>query len=354
MVTVAVDYKNLQTFCKTVLEKSLPKDEAKNIAISLVDADLLGIHSHGVSRLTDYLVRMEDGLIERETKFTLENESHTTALYDAHNGWGQIVSKAAMENAIDKALNYGTGFVGVKNSNHFGTATYYTRMAAEKGCIGIAMTNGSAIMVPFGSREPSLGTNPLSIAIPAGEGKDPIILDMATSNVARGKIILANKNNESIPEGWAITKDGKQTTDAKEALEGFILPMGPKGSGLAIIIDILSGVLTGSLFGKDIPKMYGDPEPQQLGHFFGAINIESFIGKEDFYKNIDKKVKETVESKPSEGFDRVYMPGEIEMNRKRRREKEGVPLSQDIFNELEATGKKYGVEITDYLQVAAK
>ncbi|EDL65584.1 Ldh family oxidoreductase [Bacillus sp. SG-1] len=354
MNQVVMSSSDLEKYCSDVLQKSLPKNESEIIAKSLVDADLLGVHSHGVSRLTDYLKRMEEGLIECKTEINLVNDSNTTALYDANNGWGQVVSNLAMEQAIEKALKHGTGFVGVKNSNHFGTASYYTRMAAEKGCIGIAMTNGSAIMVPFGSMEPSLGTNPLSISIPVGQGKDPVMLDMATSNVARGKIILANKNNESIPEGWAITKDGKQTTDAKEALEGFVLPMGPKGSGLAIIIDILSGVLTGALFGADIPKMYGDPDPQRLGHFFGAINVDNFVGKEEFYKNMEKKVKETVESKPSEGFDRVFMPGEIELDRKKQREQDGVPLSKDIFKELEATGEKYGVNIAEYLKETSK
>lgn len=350
MKNLSMSADGLRDFIRKVLEKSLPAEEAVIIAETLVDANLLGVNSHGITRLTDYLNRMEDGLVERKTKITLENETATTALYDANNGWGQVVSQKAMNTAIDKALEFGTGFVGVKNSNHFGTAAYFSRMAAERGCIGIATTNASPIMVPFGGAEPSLGTNPISIAIPAGEGKDPILLDMATSNVARGKILLAKKNGEPIPEGWAITKDGEPTTDAQEGLDGYVLPMGPKGSGLAIMVDILTGVLTGAQFGKGIPRMYDDDEPQQLGHFFGAINVEGFMGKDLFYDRLQDKVDETVNSKPIKGFDRVYMPGEIELEKKKNQEKEGIQISNEIFEELKNTGIRYGIDIEDFRQ----
>ncbi|MDB5085768.1 MAG: malate dehydrogenase, partial [Bacilli bacterium] len=272
------------------------------------------------------------------------------ALFDAANGWGQPVSVKAMNTAIDKALQCGTAFVGVRNSNHFGTASYYTKMAASRGCIGIAMTNASAVMVPFGAMEASLGTNPISIAVPTSNPNRPVMLDMATSNVARGKIILANKNGTSIPDDWAITIDGEPTTDPVKALEGFVLPFGgAKGSGLAIIVDILTGVLTGSLFGKDVPRMYEDNAPQQIGHFFGAINIEAFMDKAEFLDRMQERIKQTVESKPVKGFSRVYMPGEIELSRKEKQEKEGVSISVEVFQELTKTGAKYGVEMEDFI-----
>ena len=349
MSNIAVSEKDLQRFCRDLLKQSLPDEEAEVIAETLVDADLRGVTSHGVQRVAGYLKRMEDGIIERKTDISVVQDSFATALLDANNGWGQVAGVKAMEMAIQKAGQYGTSFVGVSNSNHFGTASFYTRMAAEKGFIGISMTNASPIMVPFGAKEPSLGPNPISISIQAGEGKKPIILDMSTSNVARGKIMVAKKNKESIPEGWAITKDGKQTTDADEAWEGFVLPMGPKGSGLAIIIDILSGVLTGSLFGKRIPRQYDDPYPQQLGHLFGAINIENFGEPELFYQNVLEKIEETISSEPSEGFDQVYMPGEMESQRKKEYKENGIPLSQEIINELRKTGEKYGVDLEHYL-----
>ncbi|MFD1849567.1 Ldh family oxidoreductase [Oceanobacillus bengalensis] len=349
MSEVKIPKDDLQQYCEAILGKSLPEDEAKIVAETLVDADLRGVTSHGVQRVAGYLKRLEEELIERSTNVQVVNDTYATALLDANNGWGQVAAKKAMELAIEKAEAFGTAFVGVRNSNHFGTASYYTRMAAEKGYIGISMTNASPMMVPFGAKEPSLGTNPISISIPAGEGVDTIVLDMSTSNVARGKIMVAKKNGESIPRNWAITKDGKQTTNPDEAWEGYVLPMGPKGSGLAIIIDILSGVLTGSLFGKRIPRQYDDPYPQRLGHFFGAINIASFGDPDVFYQSIKEKIEETVSSEPSEGFERVLMPGELELMKTKSREENGIPISKEIFNELIETGLKYDVDINQYL-----
>jgi LDH2 family malate/lactate/ureidoglycolate dehydrogenase len=349
MSNVVVPVEGLRKYCTAVFAKSLPESEAAVIADNLIDSDLLGVESHGVSRVPGYLKRMEQGLIERSTKITLISETPTTAMYDAGNGWGQVAGVKAMETAIEKAKAYGTAFVGVNNSNHFGTCSFYTRMAAAEGCIGIAMTNSSAMMVPFGALEASLGTNPLSIAVPAGKGKDPVVLDMATSHVARGKIIVAKTKGVQIPEGWAVTKDGEPTTDPIAALEGFLLPMGSKGSGLAIMVDILSGVLTGSLFGKRVPRMYEDPEPQNIGHFFGVIRVDAFMKLEEFEQRIQEKIDETVNSKPAKGFDRVYMPGEIETLKMKKQLAEGIALSPAIFRELEQTGKQYGVDVQSFI-----
>ncbi|PZE21052.1 Ldh family oxidoreductase [Paenibacillus xerothermodurans] len=349
MSDIIVQVDQLRQFCTDVFAKSLPQREAAIIADNLVDADLLGVESHGVSRVPGYLKRMEQGLIERSTNISLISETPTTAMYDAGNGWGQVVAVKAMQAAIDKAKAYGTAFVGVNNSNHFGTCSYYTRMAAAEGCIGIAMTNSSAMMVPFGSLAPSLGTNPLSFAIPTGAGQDPVVLDMATSNVARGKIIVAKTKGNQIPEGWAVTKDGEPTTDPIAALEGFLLPMGSKGSGLAIMVDVLSGVLTGALFGKRVPRMYEDPEPQNIGHFFGVIRVDAFMPLDEFYRRMQEKIDETVKSQPAKGFNRVYMPGEIESLKMKKQLAEGIALSPAIFRELEQTGRKYGVDIQSYM-----
>ena len=351
MGSVKVDYHNLKNFCTAVLAKSIPFEEAEVVTDNLIEADLLGFYSHGVCKVADYLKRLEDGLVEKKTNVSLVTETPTTAVYDANNGWGAYASVKAMEKAIEKASQYGTGFVGVRNSNHFGITSYYTKLAAEKGYIGFATTNASALMVPFGSREPSLGTNPISFAVPRAGGKAPIVLDMSTGNTARGKITLAKKTGGTIPEGWAITKDGKPTSDPLEALAGYLLPMGPKGSGLAIIVDILSGVLTGALFGNHVPRMYEDPEPQRLGHFFGAISVEAFMSKDEFNERIEDRVQQTTNATPMEGFDRVYMPGEMEALKRERQLKEGITMSEDIFYELKITGEKYGVSIDQYFSV---
>ncbi|MFA1821482.1 Ldh family oxidoreductase [Virgibacillus oceani] len=339
-----VSVHSLKRFCTDILKKNaIPKHEAEVIADSLIDADLIGVSSHGVTKMADYLARLDKGIIEKETKMEIIRETGTTALYDAHNGWGQYAGKIAMEHAIKKAKQYGTSSVGVLNSNHFGTASYFTSMAAAENCIGIAMTNTSPIMVSWGSKEPTLGTNPLSIAVPTNS--HPAILDMATSNAARGKINLAVKNDEEVPEGWAITRDGENTTDAKEALEGYLLPLGPKGSGLAMMIDIMTGVMTGALFGKDIPRMYDDPAPQNIGHLFMVINPESFVDIADFKDRMDVRVEQTRNSDPAKGFDQVYMPGDLEQMKREKNLEEGVSLTPAIFDELKSLGEKFGVSI---------
>lgn len=341
---VKVSASKLRSFCSEILKKNLvPEKEAEVIADSLVDANLTGVESHGVTRLADYLTRLDSGIINNETKMEVVRENETSVLYNANNGWGQYAGKIAMQDAIKKAKQYGTSTVGVRNSNHFGTTSYFTRMAAEENCIGIAMSNTSPIMVSWGSREPTLGTNPLSIAIPTSN--QPAILDMATSNVARGKINLAVKNGEDVPEGWAITQDGEDTMDAAEALRGYLLPLGPKGSGLAMMIDIITGVMTGALFGKDVPRMYDDPEPQNIGHLFMVFNLESFMDIEEFKKRMDNRIEQTLNSSPAKGFDQVYMPGDIEQIKREKNIKEGLTLTQAIYEELNSLGKKFNTDI---------
>lgn len=348
-VALKVNAEQLKRYCTDILiAAGIPSVEADVIADNLVDANTIGVDSHGVTRLADYLKHLDEGKIETKTKLTLERETATTALFNAHNGWGQYAGKIAMETAIEKAKKHGSAIVGVKNSNHFGTASYFSRMAAEQGCLGISMTNASPIMVPWGAKKPTLGTNPIAIAVPADP--NPVILDMATSTVARGKINLAAKNGEPIPEGWAVDEHGEPTTDAKEALKGFLLPFGAKGSGLAMMIDIMTGVMTGAMFGANVPRMYDDPEPQQLGHLFIVFHIEAFMPLDQFKRRMDERIKQTIESPPSKGFDRVLMPGDLEQETKQRRLAEGIPLSEAIFAELKQLGEKYQIEMNDYFK----
>ncbi|GAB3807888.1 Ldh family oxidoreductase [Virgibacillus kimchii] len=345
-MALTVSAHKLIKFCSEILKKNgLPENEADVIADSLVDADLIGVGSHGVTKMTDYLARLDQGIIEKKTKMDIVRENDTTALYDANNGWGQYAGKIAMEHAIKKAKQHGTSSVAVMNSNHFGTASYFTKMAAAENCIGITMTNTSPIMVSWGSKEPTLGTNPICIAVPTNS--HPVILDMATSNAARGKINLAVKNGDDVPEGWAITEDGGQTTDAKEALNGYLLPLGPKGSGLAMMIDIMTGVMTGAFFGKDIPRMYDDPEPQNIGHLFMVINPENFMEIEMFKSRMDERIAQTRNSKPAKGFDQVYMPGDMEQLKREKNLAEGLYLTEAIYGELKSLGEQWGMNIEE-------
>lgn len=343
-----VDARQLEQFIKQMfIHAGVPAQEAAYIADSLVDADLAGIPSHGVSRGADYMKRLKQGLVEKSTDIRTLRETAGTVLLSAGNGWGQTAGVRAMQLAVGKAKQTGAGFVGVTASNHFGTGAYYTAMAARAGCVGFVVTNTSPIMAPWGGKTPSLGSNPLSIAVPArGE---PVILDMATSQVARGKIILAAKNHEEIPPGWAITADGKPTTDAREALRGTVLPFaGPKGSGLAIMIDILSGVLTGAAFGAAVPRFYDDAEAQHIGHLFGALDVEAFMPMESFLERMEERVEQTRRTQPAEGFAQVYMPGDVEQLNRRRNAADGVHLSDEVLGELREAAASVGMEWPDW------
>jgi LDH2 family malate/lactate/ureidoglycolate dehydrogenase len=347
MDNIVVSSDKLKSFTQNVLIRAgLKTEEAEIIADSLIYANLAGHHSHGVARLNDYLVRLENGLVTKTTTIDVVSESPATMLLDANNGWGQTVSNTAVELLIKRAKDFGCSWVGVRNSNHYGTASYWTTKIASQGLVGISMTNGSPVMVAFGSRESSLGTNPISIAIPSKSGK-PVFLDMATSNQARGKINLAAKNGELIPSDWAISADGRPTTDPAEALKGALLPLGgPKGSGLAIMIDILTGVLTGAMFGKQVPRFYDDPEPQRIGHIFAAIDVEKFMPFDEFEDRMEQKEKETRESLPADGFKQVLMPGDLEHQKTQDQKQNGIVISPQICQELLNLAKRYEVAET--------
>ncbi|MET1087982.1 MAG: Ldh family oxidoreductase [Arthrobacter sp.] len=343
--THTVDAGALTSFCTDVFTAAgVPFDEASVIAASLVDANLIGLDSHGVSRVADYLGRLDQNLVNPKTELTVVSETAGTALLDANNGWGQVASQKAVEIAIDKARTVGTAWVGVTNSNHNGTASYWTRKIAEAGMIGISGTNSSPVMAPFGGKDASLGTNPISIAVPTKDGPS-VVLDMATSAQARGKIIVAAKNGEAIPLGWALDARGQPTTDAKEALNGTLLPMaGPKGSGLAIMVDILAGVLNGASFGADMPRMYGDSAPQLLGHFFIALDISAMTPLSEFLNRMATREDQTRNGAPATGYESVLMPGDLEARKRKDNLRTGLLLSRSIFDELVATARSRGIE----------
>lgn len=342
-----VDAEELFAYCSRIFEAAgVPADEAKVVSHTLVDANLAGLDSHGVSRVATYLSRLDKGLVSPMTGIRVVSETAGSALIDAGNGWGQVASDKAVSIAVRKARETGVAWVGVSNSNHNGTAAYWTRKIAAAGMAGISGTNASPVMAPFGSRDASLGTNPLSIAVPSASGQ-PVVLDMATSVQARGKILLAAKNGENIPEGWAVDSEGNPTTDAHEALAGTVLPVGgPKGSGLAIMVDILSGVLTGATFGAEMPSMYEDGNPQRLGHFFIALDISAMMPLEVFLSRMSVKEDETRGGTPAPGFERVLMPGDVEAEKTAWNSERGVVLSRAVHDELMATARQYGITAT--------
>jgi LDH2 family malate/lactate/ureidoglycolate dehydrogenase len=336
-----IDSGLLENLVKQILTRAgVSKNESAIIAESLVHAELSGCPSHGISKLCDYLKRLDENLIEKTTTITTVRDTFTTAVLDANNGWGQVASQRAVDLAIEKARNYGSAWISVRNSNHNGRCGYWASKIANAGMVGIAMTNTSPVMVAYGSSESTLGTNPIAISVPSSSG-NTISLDMSTSHQARGKITLAHKKGESIPKGWAVDAQGLPTTDPSDALAGSLLPMGGhKGSGLAIMIDILSGVMSGSLFGSYIPRFYDDALPQQIGHLFVAMDISTMMPLDEFTDRISQKENETRNSKPAPGREQVYMPGDLEQKKYMENRKAGVPIPEEILLELKHLAAK--------------
>ncbi|WP_245805859.1 Ldh family oxidoreductase [Bacillus alkalicellulosilyticus] len=341
-------WEKLEQFCAKLFEKAgLSERESHIVAQSLVEADLRGVDSHGVVRTDIYLQRLQAGMINLNGKMTVKTEGPVTLL-DGNNHIGAVVGTKALELTIQGTKKNGTAIVGVKGSNHFGTCAYYLQQAVKENLIVMILSNASQTMPPTGGVRPFLGTNPFSIGIPAGK-YEPFILDMATSVVARGKIIHAAQKGNDIPDHWAIDKEGNPTTDAQTALEGAVLPLGgPKGYAISMFIDILSGVLTGAGFGKYVNNMYENwNEPQNVGHFFIGIDIEKFMPIPQFKERIDRYFEEIKAEPTAPGVDEILIPGEIECRSTQDRMKHGIELPENVERELLKWGDLYNVNLFD-------
>jgi LDH2 family malate/lactate/ureidoglycolate dehydrogenase len=339
IIRIAPD--RLETWSIALLTAAgVPDADAAEIARHLIFADLRGVDTHGTSRLKIYLTRLQAGLIAPGTRTRILQESPVSAVLDGGNGFGQVVARRATELAIAKARETGMAIVTVRNSNHCGCMAYYSLLMAQAGLIGLTATNAPAQMAPYGGKEAFFGTNPFSLAAPGGK-EPPFVFDMATSQVARGKIINAAREGKPIPEGWAITRDGLPTTDSKAALAGFVVPVGgAKGSALAFMVEILAGVLTGALIGPQLPKMYeAMNEPQQVGHFFLAFRPDLFMPMTEFTGRMDETVDGLRRVAPAPGFDQVHAPGDIERIRADENRRLGIPIPPGVckeFRELSA------------------
>lgn len=341
----------LEDYSKKVLKSvGLSEVDTETVVASLIGANLRGVDSHGISRLPIYVERIRMGAVNPKPDIKVIEESDATLLIDGDNGMGQVVGKRAIELGVEKARNNGSVYIGVKHSNHFGTGAYFVQQGVKENMITYAMSNAPSTMAPWGGIVPYIGTNPYAFGIPAGK-HHPIVLDMATSVVARGKIISAALEGKDIPEGWAIDKDGLPTTNAQKALEGSVLPFaGPKGYALSLMIDIMSGVLTGAGFGPHINNIYGadNDKPQNVGHFFQLIDISRFMPVEQFTQRVDQMIDEIKSSPKATGVDEIFLPGEIEFNNEKRRLIEGINISQEVYAELKRVGDLCGVHIEDY------
>lgn len=338
-----IDPALLRDFALAVLEAvGVPRGDAGIVAEHLVEAELRGLDSHGVSRLPVYVQRLRQGLVAATARPAVVRDAPVAALIDGRNGLGIVVADYAMKTAVSKATAHGIGCAGVRNSNHCGYLGYYTKRAAAAGLIGFAFTNAPPAQAPWGGRVPYFGTNPLSVAVPRRK-EPPIVVDMATTVAARGKIRLAAQKGLRIPEGWAIDREGSPTTDPNAALDGLILPVGgAKGYGLAMLVDILSGVLTGGLFGPAIGYLT-DQRPQGVGHFFLAIRTDLFIPVEQFLQGVEEMAQQVKACPPMVGFESVLLPGEPEELRAERNQREGIPVSDAVVAQLEHLGQQLGV-----------
>jgi len=343
---VRVDSTTLCEYCAAIFRGAgVPREAARTVADSLVEADLRGVASHGTTRVGIYIERLCAGLVNPRPKVAVVRETPTTVLLDGDNGLGAVVGVQAMDEAIRRAAEFGTAWVSVRNSNHFGAAAFYVQRAIAARCIGLALTNAPATMALWGGRPPFLGTNPFAMGVPAGAER-PIVVDMATSVAARGKIILAAKKGESIPPGLAVDVQGRPTTDAQAALDGAVLPFAAhKGYGIALLIEMLSGVLAGATVAPAVGNLYNNPTGvQNLGHGFGAIRVEALAPYDEFVGRMDALIREVRESPRGVGVDRIYLPGEIEFELTARNRQEGVPLSPPTVKELRELGGRSGVE----------
>ncbi|MHB8581172.1 MAG: Ldh family oxidoreductase [Ignavibacteriaceae bacterium] len=326
----------LRTFSVEVSMKyGLSKDDAEIFVNNLIEANLTGVDTHGLTRLSIYLKRIKLGLINPHPLMTFEQKFPIAAVLNADNGLGQIAGEKAINKAIEMAKTFGLGAVAVNKSQHFGALGYYCRKAAENESICLAFTNAEPALPAWGSYEAFFGTNPIAMGVPVKDDI-PIIIDLSTSIVARGKIISAAKEKMPIPEGWALDSEGNPTTDADKALAGSVLTMaGPKGYALAMMVDILSGVLSGSGYGKNVHSMYKDlNNPAGVGHFFLCINIEAFMPKEEFYERIKAMKNEIKHSPMRQGVDEIRMPGEKKAKIKIETQKAGIQLGNDVLEEL--------------------
>jgi LDH2 family malate/lactate/ureidoglycolate dehydrogenase len=322
-------------------EYGVPEKDADIMADSLVQADLWGHQSHGVLRLSWYAERLRLGTIKPQTTITPVSDFGAITVFDANDGVGQVVAMTAMEEAVKRAKTFGIGAVSVRNSNHFGTCMFYTRKIAGQNCIGFLSSNGGPAIAPWGGTQKKVGTNPWSYASPAGR-YEPMILDIANTGVARGKIYLAKNRNERIPPGWALNSKGEPTTDPAEAIEGIILPMaGHKGYAISTMMDVLSGVLSGSCWGEKVHSPYKYDKKSGAGHFMMALNIESFRDVEEYNSDIEQMIDSLKSTPKAPGTEEIYYPGELEAINDRNNRKNGLCYPEDTVTDL----KKIAVQL---------
>ncbi|MDN4166304.1 Ldh family oxidoreductase [Cytophagales bacterium LB-30] len=352
-------YQQLYDFSRNIFLKiGCSEAHASAAAEVLVSADLRGVDSHGVARLSGYVRLWEAKRINAQPNIRVVHETPSTAVVDGDGGLGLVVGPIAMQIAIEKAKNVGTGWVSVKNSNHYGIAGKHAMMALEHDMIGISMTNASPLVAPTFSTERLLGTNPIAVAIPA-KNQPAFVADFATTTAANGKLEILQRKQQEAPLGWVQDKEGNPTTNANAAKEGgSLLPLGGdrehashKGYALGAIVDIFSAVLSGANYGPWVPPFVAflqppsDPVGEGIGHFFGAMRVDAFRPAEEFKTHMDNWIGRFREAKTIPNQEKVLIPGDIEREMEAERLKNGWGLHEAVIKDLEALGEKWGVRL---------
>jgi LDH2 family malate/lactate/ureidoglycolate dehydrogenase len=316
--------------------QGVPNDEARIVAEHLVEADLRGVHSHGVIRVPTYVGQVKSGRINARPNIKAVVDNGGQVVVDGDNGFGQLVAFRANEIAIERGKQHGMAGVAAKRSGHCGAMAYYAIRASREGLIGWCSTNAGMNMAPTGGTKKVVGNNPFAMAVPTTR-EWPMVLDMATSVVAGGKLDVARSKGQSIPLGWARDADGKPTTDPAAARDGFLEPLGgPKGYGMAVMLDVLCGVLSGGRFGG----MLGDPGS---GHFFMTIDVGRFMPLDEFKGRMDQVINQIHEVPREAGVDKIYVAGEIEWGMQSARERDGVPIEESVVESLAKVEKELGI-----------
>jgi LDH2 family malate/lactate/ureidoglycolate dehydrogenase len=320
-----------------------PSDAAL-FAEALVDADLHGVSTHGVSRLAIYLRRIKKGLIDPRAVLKVDRSAPAVLAIDAGNGLGQVQALKTLEQLIPLARKFGVASATIRRSQHFGALSYYCNKAAEQNMILLAATNCEPAMSPEGACEAFFGTNPLAASFPTGKGY-PVKIDLATSIVARGNIIAAQKQGKPIPLGWGLTPEGEPTTDASAALAGTVLTMaGHKGYALALLVEVLSSVLSGAAIGSEIGSMYKHMDrPQNVGHFFCLLDVGAFMDIRMFKERIDHTIDAIKACKKRPGVEEILVPGERSSRTAAKKRQEGVALDDAVLTELKDLALELGV-----------
>lgn len=354
-----IAYDELHKFTQQVFtDMGCPPGDAELAATVLIAADARGVDSHGVARLSGYIRLWEAGRINATPQIKITYETPSTAVVDGDAGLGLVVAPFAMQVAVKKAAIAGSGWVSVKNSNHFGIAGYHAMMALQHDMTGIAMTNASALVAPTFSVERMLGTNPIAVAIPAGR-QPPFVADFATTTASNGKLEILQRKNAPAPLGWVQDNKGSDTADA-HALKsgGIMLPLGSdrehgshKGYALGSIVDIFSAVFSGASYGPWAPPFPAYvPMPENmpgkgLGHFFGAMRIDAFRPADEFKTHMDNWISRFRRATPAPGHDRVLIPGDPEREMEEIRMKEGIPIIESVYNDLRNVAEKFGIDL---------